>query len=326
MRSKVIKLYDHTQAEVPAELIRWRIPEEQVDRELESLARSHAREIDADAVQTGDSVFCRGESAVPRWNKPVLLFYPGHGLCEQVLEDALVGMKPGESRTVAASEGEVTLTVTRVVRREAHPIDDELVKLENVQGVETLADYRKWYRDKTEKWNHDHQMCGLARHLLEEIVAKSEYDIDQAEELAWCEEQAAMLRKFDEERGVDPTIPEEGVVFLTEEQVRQKYIDKCRPLFRGQVAYPVIAEALSGMDRETLYQAEAAEEEKRWKKYFDSLSPEEQKKLQEQQEKAKAQAEARGMTELDEESRRSMTFHNKAEALLRDYSLKLLEV
>ena len=105
MKSKVTKLFDYTRAEVPENLRRWRVTEEAMEEHLAVLSRSHALEKDAEEVRTGDSVFCRGESAVGRWNKPVLLFYPGSGLCEKVIEDALAGMKPGESRTIAASEG-----------------------------------------------------------------------------------------------------------------------------------------------------------------------------------------------------------------------------
>ena len=85
MRSKVTKLYDHTKAEVPAELRLWRVSEEKIDEQLASLSRTHALESDVTEVRTGDSVVCRGESAVGRWNKPVLLFYPGSGLCEKVI-------------------------------------------------------------------------------------------------------------------------------------------------------------------------------------------------------------------------------------------------
>ncbi len=325
MKSKVIKLYDYTQAEVPAELRLWRVSDEKIDGELAALSRSHAQERDVEEVRTGDSVVCRGESAVGRWNKPVLLFYPGHGLCEKVLEDALIGMKAGENRTVAASEGDVTLTVTRVIRREAHPIDDELVKLEAVEGVETLADYRKWYREKTETWNRNHDKGYLARHLLNEIIEKSEYEIDQAEEQEWVTCTAEQQRKFDEMQGIDPTVPEEGTEFLTEEQVQQKYIDKCRPFFRSVVACPTVAVLLSGMDEEALYQVCAEESRKRTEAYLNSLSPEEREKLKEQEEQFRKQQAGGQQAAVPESAIRHQEFFNKAEALLRDYSEKLLE-
>lgn len=305
MKSKVIKLYDYTQAEIPAKLRLWRIGEEEIDRQLILLSHSHARELDVTEVQTGDCVVCLGKSAVMRWNKPVLLFYPGSGLCEKVIEDALVGMKPGESKAVAASEGDVTLTVRRIVRREAHPINDELVKLENVEGVETVEAYRRWYREKTEKRNRDHDIGYLARHLLEEIEKNSEYEIDEAEETAWAEKNAEQARRADEANGIDPTIPVEGTDFLTEEQVKEKYIQLVRPFFRGRFVHKAIALALSGKDEETLFREELARQAEKW--YHISVE-----ELLEQ-------------IKDSEEMIRDNAFHIAAEMLLRDYSEKLLE-
>ena len=300
MRSKVTKLYDHTKAEVPAELRLWRVSEEKIDEQLASLSRTHALESDVTEVRTGDSVVCRGESAVGRWNKPVLLFYPGSGLCEKVIEDALVGMKPGESRTVAASEGDVTLTVSRIVRREAHPIDDELVKLEKVEGVETVEGYRRWYRESTEKWNRDHDVGYLARHLMDEIGKHSEYEIDEAEELAWAEKVAEGMREADEANGTDPSIPDEGTEFLTEEQIKEKYIKQCRPYFRTSVVCVAITEQLGGPD------AYRAELEREAKVYYHM------------------DAEAL-LAKYPEDMLRDQIYQNAALNLLQKYSEKLLE-
>ncbi len=305
MKSKLIKLYDYTQAEIPAELRLWRVSDQKIDEQMASLSLLHARELDAAEVQTGDSVVCRGESAVGRWNKSVLLFYPGSGLCEKAIEDGLVGMKVGESRTVAAGEGDVKLTVTRIVRREAHPIDDELVRLENVEGVETLEEYRRWYREKTEKWNRDHDTAYLARHLLDEVEKNSEYEIDEAEETAWAEKNAEQMRRAEEANGIDPTIPEEGTDFLTEEQVREKYIRRIRPFFRTQFAHKAVALALSGQDEETLYREELAYQAEKY--YHISV--------EELLERIKG----------SEEMMRDNVFYTVAERLLRDYSEKLLE-
>ncbi len=74
MKSKVIKLYDYTRTEIPAELRLWRVIDQKIDEQMASLSRTHARELDVEQARAGDSVVCRGESAVGRWNKPVLLF------------------------------------------------------------------------------------------------------------------------------------------------------------------------------------------------------------------------------------------------------------
>ena len=305
MRSKVTKLFDYTRAEIPETLRRWRVTEENMEEHLATLARSHALEKDVEEIRAGDSVVCRGESAVGRWNKPVLLFYPGSGLCEKVIEDVLVGLKSGESRTIAASEGDVTLTVARIVRRESHPVNDGLVKLEGVEGVETLEAYRRWYRETTEKEDRQRNLGYLARHLLQEIEKNSEYDIDEAEEAAWAEVQGEQWRRAEEAQGIDPSIPEEGTDFLTEEQIREKYINLARPHFRKHFIYAAIAVALSGKDEETLLQEELAYEAE---KYYHVSA---EKML----ERIKGQ----------EDSFRDNAFFNLAERLLRERCETMME-
>ncbi len=303
MKSRVVTLYDYTQAAIPEEMRRWRIDETEIDHQIETLIHSHAVEMDADAVATGDSVVCRGESAVARWNKPVLLFYPGHGLCEKGIEDALIGMKAGESKAVIASEGVLTLTVCRIVRRVPHPVDDALVQLEGIEGVETLEQYRRWYRETTEQRNRRDRINHIARKLLNDTAAKTVYEIDEAEETAWAIDIAN--REYDAmvANGMDPTVPEDGVEFLTEEQARQKMVDRVRPFFRDEFAYVALAVQLSGMDEETYFRTELEREGQR---YY--------------------QKSAEELLEMAPESTwRSQVFHNGSEDLLRTYAEKLVE-
>ena len=99
MRSKVTKPYDYKLIPVPREMRLWRITDQELEEHLETLSHNHAYEADVDMVELGDSVACRGESAAARWNRPVLLFYPGRGICDEALENACVGAKLGERRT-----------------------------------------------------------------------------------------------------------------------------------------------------------------------------------------------------------------------------------
>ncbi len=254
MKSCVTKLYDLSKFQPEEEARRWRVSDGEIDDRLALLSRNHAREIDVDTVREKDSVACRGESTVERWNQPVLLFYPGRSLCEKVVEEALIGMKVGESRTVAASEGDVTLTVLRVMRREPHPVDDELVKLEAIESVGTLADYRKWYRETIETKNRLEQPQRMAYSLLRAIKEGSEYDIDPEEESTAIREKANNYYDAMVAMGRDMTVPDEGVEFLTEEQARERCYQQMRPFYRDYVACVAVAEQIGGMDYENAYQ------------------------------------------------------------------------
>lgn len=303
MKSQIVTLYDYTQAAIPEEMRRWRIDETEIDHQIETLTHSHAREMDADTVAAGDSVVCKGESAVGRWNKPVLLFYPGHGLCEACIEDALIGMNVGESKSISASEGELTLTVCRIVRRVPHPVGNALVQLEKIEGVENLEQYRRWYRETTEQRNRQDRINHIARMLLNDTAAKSKYEIDEAEETEWARDIAN--REYDAmvANGMDPTVPEDGVEFLTEEQAREKLVNQARPFFRNEFAYVALAVQLSGMDEATYFRTEL---ERQGQRYY--------------------QKSAEELLEMAPESMwRSQVFRNGSEDLLRTYAEKLAE-
>lgn len=249
MLSHITKLYDYAEAVVPDEIRFWRVPDSEIQERLELFSGAHARETEPETVAVGDSVSCRGESAAANWNRPVLLFYPGHGLCEKVLEDALIGMRTGESKTVSLPEGDVTLTVARIIRTVPHPINDELVRLENIEGVSTVEEYRRWYRETIEAKQKDTNCHRAANWLLREIKSRSEFFIDQEEFTKWGWKLANNIYDRMVENGQDPTVPEAGTEFLTEEQARQQLFDRYADAeFRSYLTACAVVEKLSGED------------------------------------------------------------------------------
>ena len=246
MKSTITRLYDYQQSVIPAEMRLWRVKDEEVRPQLETLSRNHAYEAEAEEVRSGDSVACRGESPAERWNRETLLFYPGRGLCGAALENALVGAKAGESRTAQTAEGAVTLTVKRIVRRSSMPVGDALVRLEGIEGVETVADYDRWYREEKGSFYRQQAKYRCANFLLEEIQEKSELFIDQEEKDAWMWERVNSLYDAMLAAGMDPRLPREGFDFLTEEQAKEKMYREQEWAFPAYVVQAYMAEKLSG--------------------------------------------------------------------------------
>lgn len=255
MKSTITKLYDYKQSVIPEELRRWRAQDEEIQAQLETLSRNHAFEAEAEEVQSGDSVACRGESGAERWNRETLLFYPGRGLCAAELENACVGAKTGESRVVRTEEGEVTLTVKRIVRRSNMPISDGLVKLENIEGVETVEDYRRWFRNQREDFYRQRAIYQMANFLLDEVQKNSVLSIDQEEKSTWLWDRVNSLYEAFMAAGIDPKIPEDGFDFLTEEQAKEKMYRESEPFFDACVVQAFMAEELSGQSIADICQA-----------------------------------------------------------------------
>lgn len=246
MKSTITKLYDYKQAAIPESFLRWRIPDEEIAKQLETLSRNHAFDEDVLQVQPGDSVACHGRSAAEKWNRPVLLFYPGRGLCDPALENACVGASLGETKTVQAQEGPVELTVKRIVRRRNMPVGDELVQAENIPGVSTVADYYCWYRQTNEPERREQAASRCANFLLKEIQAHSAIHLDPDEKNEWLWSMVNNLYQSMIESGSDPRIPDEGFDFLTEEQAKAKMFKQREDLFTRYVVYAYMAQTLSG--------------------------------------------------------------------------------
>ncbi|GEM_PF-6013029 len=246
MKSYVTKPFDYTLIPVDPALTLWRVSDKELNEHLETLSHNHSYEAAALTVQMGDNVACRGESTSPRWNRPVLLFYPGRGLCAKVLEDACIGARVGEQRTVITEDGEITLTVLKIVRRSYMPVGDALVREEHIPGVETLTAYRKWYRESNEPTRRLYASYRCALQLIHGFAAKSEFSLDQEEKDAWLHARVDSIYKAMVDAGMDPTIPKEGFDFLTEEQVKQNMYREYEGMFTEHVAKVYLAETMTG--------------------------------------------------------------------------------
>ena len=254
MKSKIVKLFDMKELEIPSDLLNWHMSNEEIDAELNRLAASHPVETHPNTAETGDSVLCRAVSDDPKWNREAMPIYPGRGMLEATLENAVVGMKVAESKTV----GNVTLTVLEITRRRPSQINDELIKKGNIDGVETVEQYRAWLRQTTELDRKRTMLNRLAYYLLEEVAKRSEMEIDDEEFDTIAENIAKKQYQAMVNAGIDPTIPEDGVDFLTEEEALAKMAAQNRERLRTCVVneyYATVVQPISPEDFETAMRA-----------------------------------------------------------------------
>lgn len=218
MKSKVIKLADMKSIAVPDEMRKWHVTEMDFQNQLKRLAPMHPVETHPDSVMSGDSVLCACLSPDAKWNREYFPVYPGRGMLDARLENAVIGMKPSEQKTI----GNVTLKVREITRRVPAEVSDELILAERIDGVQTLEQYRAYWVAATEKERRKNALNQIIHYLQQQVVERSELQCCD-EELSEIARQiakkqyAAMV-----DAGIDPTIPEDGVDFLTEEQALEK--------------------------------------------------------------------------------------------------------
>ncbi len=229
MKTKVTKLLDVELIPTPEDIPDWHVDEAAVDGLLSTLALQHATESEASEARTGDTVFCTAEG---KYADRTVLIYPGRSMPgAEAAEKAVLGAAPGGTVRTELGGAPAVLTVKKIVRRAPARIDDELIRGQQIDGVDTVEGYRVYIKDKTEEQNRSLSAKHLSAALREELIAGSEYDVDEAEQEAWTENAAQEMLKMYEAEGIDPHVPEEGTDFLTDEEVLDNFKTQLRPQF-----------------------------------------------------------------------------------------------
>ncbi|MBQ6117116.1 MAG: hypothetical protein IJL08_07310 [Oscillospiraceae bacterium] len=179
MKSHVVKLFDYQALELPEELRHWRVSNGDVQAQLELIARNHAIVIEREAAEQFDCVRCQisGGTFGPG---SVTLVYPGRGLCP-ALEETCTGIRVGEQRTATLDGATVELNALRIVCMEPAPIDDLLIRAEGIDGVQTVDEYRVWWKAQEEDKRRYEQGARGAFYVMEQLEKGSEFQVDPEE-------------------------------------------------------------------------------------------------------------------------------------------------
>lgn len=115
-----------------------------------------------------------------------LLLYPGLHLPGAEDAGLLIGKKQGETTSLTIKGRETELTIERIVRRQAHELNDEFIR--SLGGTaDNVAAYEDWYHEtaglqKKEKVLHD-----LTTYLIGEMAKHSRFNLDEPAILAIAE-------------------------------------------------------------------------------------------------------------------------------------------
>lgn len=257
MESKIIKLFDYRTVPVPPDMTRWRIPADEINRQLETIALSRARQVPAETVECGDAVCCEfaGDTALP--GRDIVLLYPGRNLPgAEEAETAVIGKTVGECFQCSIRETALTLRVREILRNCPAAVSDELIQQEGIEGVSTVEEYVRWFRGKEEPARRSNACVEIALFWLQQMSVHSEAYIVEEEQQAYVRQAARNLFDMMLQWGEDPRIPEEGLEILTEEEALIRLEEKTKPSF----LYPAVCEMLSNQHGIFYGEAELEEE------------------------------------------------------------------
>lgn len=137
----------------------------QLWRELDRSSAPTEADIDAEVLRTlsfgkvtfepcdapaeaGDRVTIKTSSVLKKYDREKTVLVVGSGLYDRVIEGMLIGMRAGESAEANIKGEQVRFSVTLVERRAYPELTDALVREQNIDGVETLPQYREYVTAK----------------------------------------------------------------------------------------------------------------------------------------------------------------------------------
>lgn len=196
LKSKVIKLHDYAAFDVSEFIPDFTVNEDKLEKDIHRQLAVRGTKVEADVVSDGDVVEISSESKMAKFNKPSVMINVGKGLFDKALETALVGMKKGEKKEVAAFGGKASANIT--VNRIIHTILPELAESE-------LKEIRKeCINRQIDRLIDEDEDADIASAMLcLKVVENSEFVFDDAEK-AWVEEMIEeKIADFDEEEILD---------------------------------------------------------------------------------------------------------------------------
>ncbi len=152
-------------------------------------------------IQAGDVVLLHTESGLSKFNKAKVPVTVGAGLYDNELEQAIIGLKVGDCKTVAVKNTPVSVKILQIKRKIVPELTDELVEEQAIEDVHILTEYRKYYREKMMDSDIGRAMYEIMNKISDDYPV-TEFDETDIATLGKLESDF-YIELFQTERGVD---------------------------------------------------------------------------------------------------------------------------
>lgn len=148
LKSKITQNCGFDSIDISPFAIPLKADEQRYRQDLKKFCRKFAKKIQADDVAEDDMVSICCQSENPRFQKERIVVRSGLGLYSKELEEAIVGMKVGESRNINVQGSDVCVTVLSSERQLVPPLTDSLAAHSGIEGIKNAEDAREYCRFK----------------------------------------------------------------------------------------------------------------------------------------------------------------------------------
>jgi FKBP-type peptidyl-prolyl cis-trans isomerase (trigger factor) len=257
MKSKINTLADYRQAPFERQVV-LHCPEEYVQTQLRHLTRAYKKTEPVTRVENGDVVVLAVESALPKFNRPMVPVTVGGKLYDEELEEQLPGHSVGETFQAQVQGETVTVTIRQASRTVFPEPTDEMAaayaaRHEGFAEIKTVAEYRRKVTEEYLEKERQSALFGAMDQVCSYVLTGSDWEfvqeeVDSVAETSWGE----FLQSLEEDG--------KKLEDISSEQLQAEFgvssIAELKELFQGgaeqQIATELWLEAVNGCSAEEL--------------------------------------------------------------------------
>ena len=229
-RSKALEICDYRSLDPGRWAPPFTVDEEELNAQVDRLRSRHGLMEEADRVMTDDFVTLDSASETPKYQKTNLNLRVGRGLFSPELEQGILGMAPGETRTLKLSDSRAEVTIRTVRRRVLPPLTDETVASWGMDGISTAAELIASVKEAARAQYVEDLAEAVAVELSNEVTANSRFELDPEEIEAVCAEGQQMAEDMLRSAGLDPETADDEAVRAVSGRTKQEHYDFLRQL------------------------------------------------------------------------------------------------
>lgn len=229
-RSKAVEICDYRSLD-PG---RWAPPftmdAEELNAQVDRLHSRHGLMAEAERVEPDDFVTLDSHSDTPKFEKTNLNLRVGRGLFSPELEQGILGMIPGETRTLELPGARAEVTIRTIKRRVLPPLTDETVASWGMNGISTVAELIASVKEKARAQYIEELAEAVAVELSNEVNANSRFALNPEEVEAVCAEGQQMAEDMLRSAGLVPETADDEAVRAVSGRTKQEHYDFLRQL------------------------------------------------------------------------------------------------
>lgn len=202
MKSTVTKLADYGDL-LNNFKINFELDETMLDKELEIILKKNKLVEAVNQIEKNDLVTVNLISDNKKFNQRKLKLVVGSNYFSETLEERLIGLSVNDEKSYIIDNDKVMVEIIDIKRNSLPKLTDEIIKNENIPGVETIADYKKLFYDDSKANYITSEVIKLSIAVFNKLLKESEFSIFEADVEEMLEEMMNYYRKAAKNEGFE---------------------------------------------------------------------------------------------------------------------------